>query len=129
MLIQSFSCVLLFKVIRKQRISSKILHCYFLKKKTSLKSSLNQALWIIQREHEKSSVFQSINRLPFIKCFEVKNRETPIDADNELEENHDYIAYISSGQRRRFILPPDEIVRSPHGEYRLVYLVTIGKRQ
>ena len=121
-----FMCIVIQGHILKQRISSKKLHCYFLKKKTSLKSSLNQALRIIQGEHKKSSVFQSMNRLPFIKCFEVTNRETPIDADNELEENHDYIAYISSCQRRRSILPPDEIVRSPHGEYRLVYLVASG---
>ena len=110
--------------VRKQRFSSKILDCYFLKTKTSFKSSLNQALRIIERKHEELSVPQTMNKLPFIKCFEITNRENPRDADIELEENHDFVAYISSYHRRRSILPPNEILNSPHGEYRLVYLVT-----
>ena len=110
--------------IRKQRFSSKILDCYCLKKKRSFKSSLNQALRIIERELEESSILESLEKLPFIKCFEVTNRETPIDADIVLEENHDFVAYISNCHRRRSVLPPNEILSSPHGEYKLVYLVT-----
>ena len=110
--------------LRKQRFSSKILECFWRKKRKSFKQSFNDALRKIERDLEESTLFQTLHRLPFVKCVEVQNRQQPIDFNIEMADEHDFVALISSCSRNRSLLPPNDCIETNGGTFKLTYILS-----